>query len=176
MLDTKAKFFRAWNAGLLGFKLRTWDTPEEAVASGVPLVGFRQIGTGGGGKFVMATSPEIITVAAGLTQQGIRFQICEAAPDDRATIQGEVVRTERGLEGYLGQSKLRMRDAIAQGKLTPRGWLETELLLRQFMWPSSREDLNCLLDLYPGHVVEFTCYNHRFEPGRNTIFWEVRHY
>lgn len=173
----KRQMFDLWNAGKLGFKLRTWDTPEEAVLSGVPLVGFRQIGTGGGGKFVMATAGQIVATAKDLASQGIKFQICEAAPDEKALCQGEVIRTIRGLEGYLTVgTKLRMRDAIAQGLLTPRTWLETEMILRANMWPSSREDLDCLLDTYPGHVVEFTCYNHRFEPGRNTIFWEVRNY
>lgn len=178
-LDTKAKFFTAWSAGLLGYKLRTWDTLAEfqAEPNKPPICGFRQLGTSGGGAFEMAHGTQAVEeTAAKWTALGRRYMICEAAPDEKATIQGEVVRTERGLEGYLGSSKLRMRDAIAQGILQPRGWLETRMLIAQHMWPGSQEDLWCLLDSYPDHVIEFTCYDHRFEPGRNTIFWEVRKY
>lgn len=177
-IRSKAQFFDLWNTGCLGFKLRAWDDPQAAVAAGVPLVGFRQIGTGGGGRFVMATRDHILETADQLTREGIRFMICEAAPDEQGTIQGEVCRTSRGLEGYLGMSTgLRMREAMARGLLTPRGYLETLALCRHFMSAPSFDDLEALFDLYPDSTVEFTCYgDHDFDRGRNTIFWEVRNY
>lgn len=46
------------------------------------------------------------------------------------------------------------------------------------MDPSSQQDLDDLLDLYPDATIEFTCYDIDLGviPNRNTIFWEVRNY
>lgn len=178
-IRTKRKFFELWTAGLLGYKLRTWDSLGDYLDEPrkPPIVGFRQVGIAGGGAFATChDAGAVASTAVEWAALGRRFMICEAAPDDRATVQGEVRRTERGLEGFLGQSKLRMRDAIAQGILKPTSYLTTLMLIRRFMAPSSQNDLEALLDLYPDAAVEFTCYDHYFEPGRNTIFWEVRNY
>jgi hypothetical protein len=177
-IRSKAEFFRLWNAGALGFKLRTWDTPEAAVASGVSLVGFRQVGTAGGGRFVMARRADIAAIAAQWRHDGIPYMICEAAPDEFGTLQGEVCRGTRGWEGLLGRCEgLRMRDAIARGLLRPVSGVAVLALLNACMSPPSRDDLDALFDLYPDATVEFTCYGeYNFERGRNTIFWEVRNY
>lgn len=180
-IRTKAKFFDLWSAGVLGYRLRTWNSLDEfkAEPKKPPIVGFRQIGAAGGGAFEMAHSAAAVAEIAGRwSAAGRKFMICEAAPDEKGTIQGEVCRTERGLEGYLGLSTgLRMRDAIAKGLLTPRGYLATRVLIDGYMSAPSKDDLDALLDLYPDATVEFTCYGpHNFDRGRNTIFWEVRNY
>lgn len=178
-IRTKADFFRLWTDGVLGFKLRTWEDPRDAVAAGVPLCGFRQLGVAGGGAFEMAERSDIMNVAEKWTAAGRKFMVCEAAPDQLATIQGEVCRGIRGWEGLLGRviNGKRMRDSIKDGDLTPRHGVVVLAMLDQFMAPSSRDDLDALLDLYPDATVEFTCYgDHNFDRGRNTIFWEVRNY
>lgn len=178
-ITTKAEFFRLWTAGALGFRLRTWEHPEEAIASGVPLVGFRQIGVSGGGKFEMATNDQIVGVATRWDGEGRQYMVCEAAPDDHGTLQGEVCRTIRGWEGLLGPvvDGRRMRDSIRDGHLKSRTAIEVVVLLNSYMSAPSRDDLEALLDLYPDATVEFTCYGeHDFGHGRNTIFWEVRNY
>jgi hypothetical protein len=179
-ITSKSEFFRLWNAGALGFKLRTWETLEalQAEPNKPPIVGFREVGKAGGGKLEIEPVSEAPRIAAEWNAAGRRFMICEAAPDEMGTIQGEVCRTIRGLEGLLGFSNgLRMRDAIAAGLLKPRSASETLVLLRDYMSAPSRDDLEALLDLYPDATVEFTCYgSHDFERGRNTIFWEVRDY
>ena len=83
-----------------------------------------------------------------------------------------------GLVGYLGHSGgLRMRDAIAQGKLTHRGLAATRFIIRNYMDEGSQAELERLLREYPGAAVEFTCYEIPVgEQKLNTIFWEVRHY
>lgn len=178
-IDSKQEFFRLWNAGALGFKLRTWERPEDAVAAGVPLVGFRQLGASGGGAFEMCSLAQILSVAARWTAAGRHFMVCEAAPDERGTIQGEVCRTFRGWEGLLGPvvGGRRMRDSIRDGHLTPRTGASVVALLNIYLSPASRDDLDAILDLYPDATVELTAYgDHDFERGRNTIFWEVRNY
>jgi hypothetical protein len=178
-IKTKAQFYALWEAGRLGNKLRTWRDPAEAYSSGVPLVGFREVGKAGGGKFSMAKREDIVATAHDWRMDGRQFMICEAAPDHRGTVQGEVCEMPGlGLVGMLGLSKgLRMRDAIAQGLLVPRGLAATRLIVRRYMDEGSQAELDRLLADYPGAAVEFTCYEIPVgERDLNTIFWEVRHY
>jgi hypothetical protein len=179
-ITSKAEFFRLWNAGALGYRLRTWDSYLDLAASDniPPIVGLRQIGAAGGGAFWVGSTSEVCGQISDWQAAGRRFMICEAAPDEKGTIQGEVCRGLRGWEGYLGLSTgLRMRDAMARGLLLPRSGATVLALLDLYMSAPSRDDLDALLDLYPDATVEFTCYgDHNFDRGRNTIYWEVRNY
>lgn len=49
-------------------------------------------------------------------------------------------------------------------------------LLSTFLTPSDREDLDELLGMYPGHVIEFSAVNRPIGmyPHRKMIIWEVR--
>ena len=51
-------------------------------------------------------------------------------------------------------------------------------LLRQHLWDNDYADLQELLDLYPGHVVELSACERSVGliPRHNTIIWEVRRY
>ena len=179
-IATKAEFFRLWEAGVLGNKLRTWRDPQAAQSSGVPLVGFRQVGIAGGGAFEMTPNDQILAVASRWQSLERPFIVCEAAPDHLGTIQGEVCRTYRGLEGYLAfiTNGQRMRDSMREGALRPVRGVQVLDLLARYMDPSSRDDVDALLDLYPDATIEFTCYRQDVGclPARNTIFWEVRDY
>lgn len=178
-IRSKSEFFRLWNAGVLGNRLRTWERPED-VPESVPVIGLRQVGVAGGGKLSISTREAIIAEAPSWTAEGRRFVVCEAAPDQYATIQGEVQLTERGWSGFLAwpvKAGKRMRESMRDDAVQVHG-LRVKLLLDHYMDPSSRADLDALLDLYPDAVVEFTSYSVLcgFIPGRNTIFWEVRNY
>jgi len=181
-IRTKAEFFRLWESNALGFRLRTWPgTPEglaDALASEVPIFGFRQLQIAAG-AFEIAPRAEVAAVAALWMRVGRVFCICEAAPDQLATIQGEIMgrgTARRGLIGRVKNAK-RMRDSLRDGDLTPQGPAACLYLVNTYMAHGSREDLDALQELYPDSVIEFTCYgSHEFTPGRNTIFWEVRNY
>jgi hypothetical protein len=178
-IRTKAEFYRLWEAGCLGNKLRTWRDPAEAYRSGAPVVGFREIGKAGGGKLQIVCREAIVPTAHDWRMDGRAYMICEAAPDERGTIQGEVMRGVGGWRGTLGLSTgLRMREAAARGLLVPRAGAAVVALMDRYMDPSSRDDVEDLLELYPDAVVEFTCYECMVGslPGRNTIIWEVRNY
>lgn len=96
------------------------------------------------------------------------------------TMQGEV-RYDAGEWSLLySTTNAPMRDALAQRSEEVHGWRARELV-RAYMDPSSFEDLMVIQDLWPDHVVEFTCFNKpvglladRF--CRQVIFWEVRYY
>lgn len=176
-ITTKAEFYRLWNLNALGHKLRTWEDPKDALASGAPIIGLRQIGAAGGGRLDIVPRDQVIGTARVWTNDGLKFMCCEAAPDELGTLQGECCRTFRGWEGTMGLSRgLRMREAAKAGLLVPRSSSVTRFLLRTYLSAPSLDDLDAILDLYPDAVIEFTCYDLDFGRGRNTIFWEVRDY
>lgn len=178
-IRTKREFFELWEAGLLGNKLRTWRDWREAYASGVSPVGFRQIGRAGGGRLDIVGHDQIPGMADTWAKAQLPYMICEAAPDERATIQGEVCRTVGGWAGLLGHVRegRRMRESMAAGDLVPVQGLQVLDLVNRYMDASSRDDLDALLEIYPDASVEFTCYTVKVGfLQRNTIFWEVRNY
>jgi hypothetical protein len=103
---------------------------------------------------------------------------CSAmAPHGRGTIQGEVQQTERGLSLLAFSADITMRDAMARHGVELHGILAVHLL-KMNMCPKSYDWLQFLLDAYPLHAVEFTCFDCNWGtlPGFNTVFWEVRLY
>lgn len=178
-ISSKPEFYRLWQAGCLGNKLRTWERPQD-VPTDVPVIGLRQVGVAGGGKLSIGPRSLIINEAPDWTAKGMQYVVCEAAPDEHATIQGEVQRAVGGWRGFLAwpvKDGKRMRESMRDDAVDVKG-LKVACLLERFMDPSSRSDLDDLLDLYPDSVIEFTCYSVLVGslPGRNTIFWEVRDY
>jgi hypothetical protein len=92
----------------------------------------------------------------------------------RILIAGEVQRSENYYDLFYSYSQKPMRQALIEEPRNAVG-LEAKLLLDHFMDPTSRDNLDYLLDKYDGHVVEFTCLEKSWgELKWNTIFWEVR--
>ena len=56
--------------------------------------------------------------------------------------------------------------------------LQAQLVLQHYCDPASYEDIRELLDLYPGHVIEFSACDRPVGkiPGRNVVIWEARSY
>jgi hypothetical protein len=105
---------------------------------------------------------------------GYRFN--EPAPDEALTIQGELYENASGWWLAYNQEQVKM----TVGMLRPVhvAGLKAKAILRHYCCPSSFEDLQCLLDLYPDHVIEFSVYRYTLGDvsNRNTIIWEVRRY
>lgn len=172
-------FFALWEAGMLGNRTHLWRDPKAAFLSGFPNIGFREIGKPGG-KGAWERVPRERVFDTYDVWSGLRrnFVMDSGAPDHKQTLLGEIVRTTRGLEGYMGVAKVPMRVAIDLGLLSPRTGATVKWLLRRYADPASQDDIDALLDLYDGHVVEFACFetNVGVIPGRNTLIWEVRKY
>ncbi len=104
----------------------------------------------------------------------------DGIPNNHVTMQGEICRTHRGLESYIavGYGMEPMRITMAKGLHRHRGYAETNYLLNTRMDPSSRDDVDALLELYPDATIEFASFDVCVGniPGRNTIFWETRNY
>lgn len=109
--------------------------------------------------------------------QPSQLYISAMAPTKLTTIQGEVQRGYNGLEFTFTTVKKPMRNALAEDTRLATG-LIAKLLLDAYLNPVSRDWLNVLLDRYPNHVVELSCYSKCWGtlPGYNTVFWEVRSY
>lgn len=178
-IRNKTEFFRLWKAGVLGNRTQLWDHPFDAYMSGVPEVGFREQGKGGGGAWAKVPRGMVYLTAFEWQQLGRKFTMDDGAPDLYRTMQGEVCRTYRGMEGYLEVGgHLPMRKAMAAGLMQPCSYAQVVDLLNRFMDPSSREDMDALLELFPDATVEFSCFSKDVGvfPGRNTMFWECRNY
>lgn len=183
-IKSKAEFFRLWEAGCLGNRPLLFHTLQEALDSGCEFIGFRELNkAGGGGAWEKAQNTplgfKIIDTFQRWTALGRHFIMDGGCPNHLGTLQGEVCRTYRGWEGLIGLSNgLPMRPAMAAGLLVPRSGVVVKALLDSYMDPSSRDDLDAILDLYPDATVEFTCFSVDVGviPNRNTIFWEVRNY
>jgi hypothetical protein len=186
-IRSKRQFFALWEAGLLGNRTSIWRDPQEAYRVAFEQrnlvdVGFREIrkaGSTGAGAWCKATRGAFWETVHVWRALGRQFIMDDGVPNEKQTLMGEIVRTERGLEGFITlATPLPMRPAMAAGLMKHRSYLETRLLLEQYMDPSSRDDLDSILEMYPDHVVEFSCFsvNVGIFPRRNTMFWEVRNY
>jgi len=171
-VKNKKTFYELWRRGRFGNTLRSWaDMQSFRAARYTGITGLRDMRPGGTFiKDIPAANVERHFIAE-------THVICEAASDERLTIQGEIQ-----LSSYCGYDLrysivpgYRMRDGLARFQQHASG-LNALCQVRSRMDPASWDDLREILEDYPGAVVEFSCYamevgNCR---GRNTIFWEVR--
>jgi len=179
----KSWFFEDWKKGVLGNRTSLWDNPLEAYQAAKERnieIGFREVGKAGGGAWCRVPSCDVLDIASEWTKCGRKFLMDDGVPNHHSTLQGEVCRTFEGLQSYLavGFPIPPMRISMKLGLHKHRGYLETKELLDRYMDPSSRDDLEMLLELYPDATVEFTCFDIDVGniPSRNTMMWEVRDY
>lgn len=178
-IRSKAEFYRLWKAGVLGNRPATFNTAAEAYASGCGIVGIREIGAAGGGKFEIAQRAEIHEKLQQWDAEGRRYSLDGGVRNELVTLQAEVCRSFTGLGGIAAvRSGVNVRAAMAAGLFKPVTAVTIRALMTQFMDASSREDVDALLDLYPDATVEFACFsvNVGVIPNRNTLIWEVRDY
>lgn len=166
---------------MLGNRTRLWRRPEDAArASDAPEIGFRELGRAGGGKWERVAQSQTMETATQWMKEGRKFIMDDGVPSEHSVMQGEVCRTIRGLESFLAISHglPPMRQSIAQGLHRPYGYVATKVILDQYMDPSSRDDLEMLLELYPDATIELACFDVEVGniPHRRVIFWEVRDY
>lgn len=99
--------------------------------------------------------------------------------DRMLTFRAEVFEDAHGLRvyGVEGLRDVKWRQAMGAHSREWRG-LAAKQLLRAHLNSNSLSDLGELLDLYPGHVMEFTALDRNYGtvPGRNAVIWEVRLY
>ena len=185
-IRSKREFFWLWEAGMLGNRTQLWRDPREAFLWGrtqkkgpyYPKIGFREIGKAGGGAWERVSWSLIGETAERWRKAGRTFICDDGVPNEKQTLLGEVCQSIGGLQGTLGITQLPMRIAMKQGLLRPCSGATVLTLVNSYMDPSSRDDLDTLLELYPEATIEFGCYSVDVGviPHRNTMFWEVRNY
>ena len=180
-IRSKQQSYRLWEQGSFGNKLRTWNALEEITKSGYAgTVTMRYKGHHGGGLVAynvpLSSVPETQRrwISEGAQPDLITFN--ESAPDEYLLIQGEVTRLSRGLYLFYNREKKKMREALINARSATG--LTARIMLEHYLDPSSYEDIQALLALFPDHAIEFSTYNAYLGniPGRNTIMWEVRNY
>ena len=113
--------------------------------------------------------------ALGIDREQIAFN--QSMPDDYLTIQGELMKDERGL--YLLYTKVQKPMNLALREKEEHAFGLAALDIRkESLWPSSFSDVMALLEIYPDSVIEFSAYDVEVGniKGRNAVIWEVRNY
>jgi hypothetical protein len=168
-----------YKRGLYGNKLRTWYSLSEFYSTNHAGTFTLRYSGGVGGMYcaydiknVKEKADEFISKGA----QSKNFIINESAPDENLLIQGEITRNQFGYSLFYSNKKGKMRDCLKDG-IQVYG-LEAKMLLQNYLFPSSFDDVIELLDEYPDHAIEFGAYTMALGDcnGRNTIIWEVRKY
>jgi len=175
IVKTKHQMYALWKAGAFGNKVRHWDSLDDFLLSGYTgRCGFRSTKVGSSHMGVFPNPKELLR-AIPVTDE--KLVISEGTHDELLLIQGELTRDGSGVYLYYSTAKLVMRKALAEDPMHATG-LKVHTILRYFCDPASYEDLMLLLDMYPGHVVEFSTFktNLGVVPARNTVIWEVRNY
>lgn len=128
---------------------------------------------------------EVAAMVADGAEEG-RIVFNEGAPDDAIVIQGELWNglneASRGpMSGAYwmrySRVKEKMRIALGRSVRFSEG-LQSLMLLRSAMTPSSWADFELVMDRWPEHVIEFSVFSRCLGdvPGRNALVWEVRQY
>ena len=168
--------------GLFGNHLRQWDKPKD-VPLDVPEVMIRWRGKGSGGPAVPTTRAKLIddwivvALQYGLQGNDDALYVSERCPDHKLTFQGEFMDAPEfgGYYGHFSREKTYQRAALKLPTAFHEVGHRAKLLCRSYMDHDSYDNLLTLLDTYPMHVVEFSCFSVRLGSlRRNTIFWEVR--
>jgi hypothetical protein len=92
------------------------------------------------------------------------------------TLNAEITRAFGVLELFYATEPMHMRPALREHGRHARG-LKALMIMRHCACEKGRETIEDLLELYPDHVIEFTCMSRPYGTlGWRTVIWEVRNY
>jgi hypothetical protein len=178
----KGEFYELFNKGFFGNKVDTANSYEEIIKKAWKgTVSIRSSGSGTARalvyNFPIKNIPEEIEKRNKLGFDISKLSFSLTPPDDKLRIQGEIIRTERGIFVLYSTVKKPMNLSLKDKEKIADG-LEALKLLEENLFPVSLEDIYELLDLFPNDVIEFSSYDVCVGnlPHRNTIIWEVRGY
>lgn len=177
-IKTKKQFYEKYIKGILGNRIKTWETFDDVLKSGHNgLITVRSKNKNN--KFCFY-DVEIESAIYLLRKNKINLIDCvfSESLDDKKTLllQGDI--TIMSGELYLNYSRVKdkMRNVIPLFK-TAKG-LVADNIIKSIMSPSSYSDIKDLVYRYDNHIIEFGVYNHTigFSRCQNTVIWEVRKY
>lgn len=178
---TKRDFVKRYAQGEFGNCSPTWNTLREFLNSNYQggLIHLRNRIAGGKTWYNVAPNDVDLywreALSSGLSPD--QLYISAMAPTEKTIIQGEVYRTETGLNLFYSRVKKPMRDALAEESHTVTGSV-AQKFLEHYLCSNSYEWMQTLFERYPEHVIEFSTYDCYWGtvPRHNTCFWEIRLY
>lgn len=176
MITTKRQMYELYCAGAFGNRTRQWDSFAHYLQEGAPCpVNVRDRAPGGRFTFAVGFSLAELERECWTRREG-NYVLGEATPDHALTLNAELV-LDPHWKLWHSFAPVTMRRALREHALWAEG-LSARLICQSCMDPSSWADLGELIDSYPGHAIEFSCYSRHVGviPCRNTVFWEVRAY
>lgn len=175
MIKNKRQMYRLLNSGKLGNTFHSWDSWQEVLDSGYRgHLSVRSMTVSDPIRIYDVEFDEVQRRMKKIRRTDLVFY--EASPRKSRLLQGELMRSEKGLALLGTYVKEPMRIALEQSMFQVYG-LEAVLHLKNNTDDYSYEHLQFLLDSYPGAVVEFTTFNKKVGQLRQRlIIWEVRNY
>ena len=179
-IPNKTRMYGLLRTGALGNALRTWDSAAAVLRDDYEgNVGIRAARRSN--PICLYDLPQSELLAT-MRREGVADRrdlvFCEAPPDAKRTIQGELTTLPDGrLYWNYSLAKSPMRPALLHDGHDAVG-VKARAMLRHYADPASVDDIDTLLDRHPGAVIEFTCYRVPIGiwPHRRVIIWEVRNY
>jgi len=125
-------------------------------------------------------SAEVDTAYHKLLDKGVlpnNLYFSGMAPTSKTLIQGEVIQSTEHITLFYSRHVSPMRESLRKGGQYAESIIALELL-RYYLNPVSMDWLQFLLEAYPDHCIEFSCYSVNWGTLTrfNTVFWEVRYY
>ena len=180
VIKSKAQMYELLGQGAFGNTIPQWLSISdwEETAPNAELWGVRTL-TAGGPCRLFCPKAEVPSTFQEFERQGHKVQISTMIDQfARVTLMAEVYDSDTGLTVYgvdCPEEGANWRKVMPSLGRTYTG-VEARRLLARRMNPSSLADLWALLELFPGHVVEFSTMDRCFGtvPGRDCVIWEVR--
>ena len=181
-IDSKREFYLLYENNLLGNKALTWNSYDEIVESewkDCVCVRYRKNSERSKVKYNIPID-RLEHLISDLEKEGIYKKdllFNQSMPDEKLTIQGELMQTENGFYILYTKVKKPMNIALRESEKSVWG-LKAKLILERYLDASSYADIKEILEIFPDSVIEFSSYeiNVGTLPGRNTIIWEVRNF
>lgn len=178
VITSKAQWTEFQKLGIYN-NLPTFRSSAELRESGYTgLVGLRAVSRTGG---VYKDLPAAEAIASGVLDTG-EYYAQQCAPDDRCTVQGELDLATMTLffcsppRAANGERRvMRMREALRDHAQQLQHW-PMALWLKAVLTPAAFEELEDIMDRFPGHIVEFSVYSGNVgdRPLNNWLVWEIR--
>jgi hypothetical protein len=175
-IENKQQMYRLLRAGQFGNAMRVWGSIDSLESSDYRgEVSLRAVEASSPIRFYHVPFSDARATVERLN--GLPLLINESPPDDKLTIQGEVMRAAGGCYLHYSYDPSAMKLALTKSGRHARG-IEAAMILQETLTPSDYDALQELLDAYPDAVVEFSAFRVPVGvlPRRKMVVWEVRHY
>lgn len=172
IIKTKTKMYEYLKKGLLGNTAKIYNSLNEIPKNEILSMRYNQAGNISKCDPNM-TKDKLINRNIDLSEVTICQQPQQYA---NCLLNGEITKNHFGLDLRYKIGNMWMRPAM---KIADRATgLFAQKILDTYLTSSDYDCLMDLLDIYEGHIIEFTVFDNYVGtiPNRNTIIWEVRKY